>query len=108
MKNYVQTGDEIDVVLAADLASGAPVVVGARVVVAITSGLNGATIACRTKGVYSLGKTAAQAYAKGAKLYFDDTTKLVTSTAGSNLVIGYAHEAALAADTTVPVALQSL
>lgn len=106
MKNYVQKGGTIDVVLAAVIASGAPLVVGALVGVAEVSGAIGDTVAVKLEGVYTLNK-AVGAISQGAQLYWDDTAKNVTtsSASGANLAVGYAFAAALSADATVPVFL---
>lgn len=57
-------------------------------------------------GVWILPKTAAQAWAKGAKLYWDNTTGALTTTAGSNVEAGWAWEAQLAAATIGTVKLK--
>lgn len=107
MKNFVQDGKIINVTLAADLASGAALVVGAMVGVAVAGGKNGDTnVAVQLFGVFTLNK-AAGAVSQGAILYWDDTAKNVTtnSNSGANLKIGYAWAAALTGDATIPVTL---
>ena len=104
MKNYRYSGSTINAVLTGTVASGAAFVLGAIVVVAQTSGVNGDTITAKTDGVYELPK-AVGAISQGAKLYWDDTAKNVTTTVGSNLVIGYAFISALSGDATVEVML---
>lgn len=106
MKNYVQPGKTIDVVLAAAITSGAAILVGALVGVATTTGGIGDTVAVSLEGVYNLPK-AVGAISQGAILYWDDTAKNVTTNAasGANTKIGHAFLAALSGDATVDVKL---
>lgn len=107
MKNFVQRGDTIDVVLAAILASGAPIVVGTRVGVAKVAGVIGDTVAVALEGVFTLAKATGTTPGQGDVLYWDDTAKKVTTSAasGANLKIGYAWAAALTGDTSMNVLL---
>lgn len=57
------------------------------------------------QGVFTLTKTAAQAWTLGQTLYWDNTTRAVTTTVGTNKMIGAAFAAALAADTVGQVLL---
>ena len=52
--------------------------------------------------------TAGPAFAVGAKIYFDDTSKKVDANASGNTLCGRAVEAALALDTTVLIDLTAL
>jgi predicted RecA/RadA family phage recombinase len=60
----------------------------------------------QTKGVFDLTKQPALAITAGARVFWDDTNRRVTTTATGNFAIGIATQAALAADTTVRVVLQ--
>ena len=106
MKNFIQDGKVINVVLAAIIASGGVLQVGQLVGVAVTSGAIGDTVAIQLFGVFSLSK-AAGAVSQGAILYWDDTAKNVTTSSGSgaNAKIGYAWAAAQSGDATVQVTL---
>jgi predicted RecA/RadA family phage recombinase len=42
------------------------------------------------EGVWTMAKTSAQAWTVGARIYWDDTAKLCTTTATSNTLIGVA------------------
>jgi len=57
-------------------------------------------------GVFDFAKSAGVAYAVGVILYWDNTNKVVTTTASGNKQIGKAVRAAVSADTTVRVRLQ--
>lgn len=108
MKNYIQRGETMDVTLAGTVAAGSPLVVGSLVGVLKTGGILNDVCTLSLKGVFEIAKTAAQAAAKGAIYYWDDTTKKVTTSDGSgaNLKIGYAFEAAAGADATAQVLLE--
>lgn len=104
MKNFVQNGKTIAVTLTAAIVSGAAILVGALVGVAVQSGEIGDTISVNLTGVYTLPK-AAGALSQGAVLYWDNTAKNVTATASGNTKIGHAWAAALNGDATVDVML---
>lgn len=105
MKNFVTNGKTIEVVLAADLASGAPLTVGDLVGVAAGAYKNGDTAVLELEGVYDLPKTNPQVIAIGVIVYWDATNSLVTTTASGNKKIGHAWEAAISAATVVRVKL---
>lgn len=94
MKNHVQDGDVLPLTAPYDVASGAGLLVGALFGVAMTAAASGASVQARTRGVYTLPKTSAQAWTVGAKVYWDDTNKVATSTASGNTLIGCAVAAA--------------
>lgn len=58
------------------------------------------------EGVFSLPK-ATGAVTVGAKVYWDNVAKNVTTTVGSNTFIGYAWQAQASGDTTVQVRLRT-
>lgn len=91
MKNYVESGDTIELVLAADVLAGGVTVQGAIVAVATKSGKVGDTVAHKTTGVYDLPYGAAAVITAGDKLYWDGTK--LTKTVGSNTYFGHATEA---------------
>lgn len=89
MKNYVQPGNVIDALMPAVVTSGDGVQVGTALFgVAVDSYASGATGQLYTRGVFDLAKTTAEAYAAGARLYWNSTTKLVTTATGGMLGIG--------------------
>lgn len=103
MKNYKQPGKVIPKILTAAVVSGAVQLIGELVGVAAKSGAIGEEVEFSLEGVYTIPKTAAQVYTQGQILYWDDTTKLITSTVGTNKVAGYAFAAAAGADASVDV-----
>jgi len=94
MKNYIQTGGVVTVIAAADVVSGAGVLVGAIFGVAQADAVSGAEVSLVRGGVFELPKTSAQAWTAGVKVYWDDTAKVVTTTATANTLVGAAMEAA--------------
>ena len=110
MKNSVQPGKVLTWTNGTGslVKSGEAVVTGSRVFVATGDIADGKEGELLTEEVVKLEKTASQAYALGATLYYDPATKKVTSTAGSLKAIGYAAKAALSADTHANVKLCAL
>lgn len=96
-KNYIQAGEHLTVPSPAAVVSGAPVLIGALFGVAEASAASGAPLTLARRGVFRLAKTTGQAWSVGQKLYWDATNSLVTSTVGTNVLIGAAAEAQLAA-----------
>src|SRR3974377_478032 len=104
MKNFVQEGDVLTVTAAAIIAGGGGVIVGALAGIACTDAAIGDNVEVNMEGVYVLPK-AAGAITQGAKLYWDATNKVVTTTVGSHAQICHAAYAADAAGPTVQVRL---
>lgn len=98
MKNAVCSGDTITVTLAAATIAGTALLIGSIIGVAVTSGAIGDPVAHKVEGVFELPKNPANTVTQGAKLYWDDTNKRLTTTASGNTEAGIAW---LAADNTV-------
>lgn len=91
MKNYVQPGDNIPVAApSGGTVSGNGYLIGSMFGVAAATADAGAEVNLATRGVYTLTKVSAQAWTVGAKVYWDDTNKNVTTTASGNTLIGVA------------------
>lgn len=112
-KNYIQEGKTIDVVLAAAVSSGDPVVVGEMVGIAQVDGAIGDTIAVALEGVYEVPQ-AAEVIELGSAVYWDADGDPYGGTAGSgaatntstdNKLLGYALELTTATTQTVKVKL---
>ena len=104
MKNFVQCGDTLPLVMTEAVVSGQLVNIGKITGVAAVNGAAGATIECAVTGVFSLPKTAADVYAQGAALKMIPASGMVDETAGT-VTFGYAVAAAGAGSTTVLVRL---
>jgi len=96
MKSFIQEGDILSVTAPYDVVSGAGALVGSIFGVAGASALSGAAVELKLEGVFDLAKVSAQAWTQGVKIYWDNATKLATTTAaaGANALIGVATQAA--------------
>ena len=105
MRNYVQPGNSLAIAVpyAGGILSGQGVLVGALFGVAATDGAQNATIEAQTQGVFDITKQPSLAITAGARVFWDDTNRRITTTATGNFQVGIATTAALAADTTVRV-----
>jgi predicted RecA/RadA family phage recombinase len=103
MRNFIQPGDSLAVAVpyAGGVLSGQGVLVGALFGVAAVDGAQNAVIEAATQGVFDLTKEPALAISAGARVFWDNTNRRVTTT--GNFCIGLATQAALAADATVRV-----
>ncbi len=101
MKNLIrQNATNLPLIAPYAIASGAPFMVGAIFAVASNDAATGAAVEGVTRGEYSLPKTTTEAWTVGAKLYWNATTKLLTTTASGNTQVAVATQAAAAAATT--------
>jgi len=92
MKNFVQEGDVITLAAPYTVVSGDGLLVGSIFGVATASAASGDAVETAVTGVFDLAKTASQAWTVGARIYWDDATKLCTTVAaaGANKLIGVA------------------
>jgi len=105
MRNYVQPGKTLTLTAPYALTSGQGALVGAIFGVAKTDLASGASGEFQTEDVIDLTKAAGVAITQGALVYWDNAARNVTTTAGSNKVIGAATQAAAGADPTARVKL---
>ena len=101
MKNYIQEGERMPVVLTAATTSGSVVVCGVKAFVSQDSGAIGDTVTVYTKGVFELPK-ATGVVAQGALVYYNATSKNITTT-NTDVAIGFAFNAAASGDATIQV-----
>lgn len=101
MKTYLQSGDVIAQVAPYAVSAGGGAKVGSIFGIAQSDAASGATVQLATRGVFTVAKTSALAITAGAKLYWDDTNKVLTTTASTNLLVGVALEAAANPSATV-------
>lgn len=95
MKNFIQRGIDVDIVVpSGGIVSGRPVVIGSLIGVAAVTADEGDVAVISTEGVFELPKVSAQAWTLGAKIYWDGTNNLATTTTTSNTLIGIAVAAA--------------
>jgi predicted RecA/RadA family phage recombinase len=103
MRNFIQPGNSLAIAVpyASGVTAGQGVLVGALFGVAATDGAQNATIEAQTQGVFDITKQPSLAITAGARVFWDDTNRRITTTATGNFQVGIATQAALAADTTV-------
>jgi len=105
MKNYVQDGEALDLLAPYEVSSGGGMLVGSIVAIAQGDALSGAPVVGVRRGVFVHAKTSAQAWTQGAKIYWDNTAKVFTTTSTSNTLCGVAAEAAANPSATGTVLL---
>ena len=110
MRNFIQPDDSLALAIpyAGGVTSGQGVLVGAIFGVAAVDAAQNAVIECQTKWVFDITKEPALAITAGARLFWDNTNRRLTTTLTSNFQVGVATQAALAADTTVRAMLRSV
>lgn len=108
MKNYVQKGENLTIAAPYNVASGGGAKSGLIFGVAAGDALSGADVDLMTVGVFDLPKVSTDVFALGAAVYWDDTAKLMTSTASGNTKIGVAVAAAGNPSGTVTVRLNGV
>lgn len=90
MKNFIKPGETVTVSApSGGVASGELVAIGALIGVAQGAAVEGDPVELVRKGVYSLTKTSAQAWAVGDKIYAT-SANVCTTVATSNVLIGVA------------------
>ncbi|MBN9308727.1 DUF2190 family protein [Devosia sp.] len=110
MKNFIQPGNVLTVTApAGGVESGAALLVGSLFGIANGNAAEGEDVELSLTGIYELPKVSAQAWTQGAKLYWDNATKLVTTAAaaGANALIGVAAKAAANPSATGEVRLSA-
>jgi predicted RecA/RadA family phage recombinase len=94
MTNYVQPGEVLTLTApSGDVVAGRPYLIGSLLVVATISAEETLPFTGITVGVVSYTKPGSQAWTEGAKIYWDDSAKKFTTTAGGNTLVGVAVEA---------------
>jgi len=93
MKNFVQPGNTITLTAPYAVASGDGLLVGSIFGVASGAADLGESVETALVGVFDLTKIGSQAWAAGAKVYWDNTNKRCTTVATDNTLVGVAVEA---------------
>jgi len=107
MKNYLYSGETINVTAPAEGAvGGMPLQIGSLIVMPVTSAPAGTLVACKMYGVFTLPKLPADAIGQLAKLYWDNANKRLTLAAEGNTEAGVAWETAAAGTTSVSLKLK--
>jgi predicted RecA/RadA family phage recombinase len=104
VKNSIQDGETLALAAPYAVASGGGALIGSIFGVAVTALANTEVGSFQLCGVYTLPK-ATGAATVGAKAYWDNTNKNVTTTSTSNTLIGVFVAAYASGDTTANVRL---
>lgn len=105
MKNFISSGNTLSLAAPYAVVSGAGALVGATFGVASTDLANGIVGEFAVVGVFELAKTSANTPAAGAKAYWNDTAKEITTTSTSNTLVGVFTVAAGNGDLVAQVRL---
>lgn len=88
MKSFVQEGGSLSVLAPYDVASGAGFMVGFLFLVAGNTALSGTAVEGMPEGVFTLKAASADTGSVGAKMYWDNSAKQLTTTSAANTLIG--------------------
>ena len=105
MKNFVQQGNFIAALAPYALISGQGALVGALFGIASADAANGAEVQLARTGVFDISALNTDTGAVGVKVYWDNTNKRITTTVGSNTLVGVLVAAKVNGDTTARVLL---
>lgn len=108
MKNFVQPGNVIPVIAPYAVSSGQGVLVGTLFGVAAFDAANGAPVEIAREGVFDVIAVTADTAGQGAKIYWDNTARKLTTTATNNTLVGALTSAKGGADTTARVLLDGV
>lgn len=102
MNNLIQEGKRIDITAPYAVSSGGGCLVGTALFgIAVDTYASGAAGVIATEGVFDIAKATGPSFAVGARVYWDDTNKVVTTSGtGSALEIGVCTTTAGTAATT--------
>ena len=105
-KNFIQRGDVLTIPAPATVVSGAPIIAGSIVGVALGDAASGAPVDVAMTGVFRLPKVGTDVLTVGEAVFLDGTG-LVTDDAdsGARVLFGHAVEAAGNGVATVAVRL---
>ncbi|WP_010184773.1 DUF2190 family protein [Sphingomonas sp. PAMC 26605] len=91
MNNFVQPGKMLDLIApAGGVVGGKTVKINSIIAIPAKNALETYPFSGAVEGVFDLDAKTAQAWAAGVTLYWDDTAKVYTTTAGGNTKAGYA------------------
>lgn len=105
MKNFVSNGDTMNYTAGANIASGAGVLAGNILGVAIAAIPNGEQGALQIEGVVELLKTEGTVFGAGDSVNWNNSTGRIIGTSSTMNNVGVAWSAAAANDPTIKVKL---
>lgn len=104
---FKASGRVMDYAAAANIASGAILVIGTKVGVALTDIASGTTGSVQMAGVFEVSKLSTDVMAPGALVYWDAGNARLTTTVASNVLAGYVFAAAGNGTPVVQIVLNS-
>ena len=109
MKNFVQAGVILSLIAPYAVASGDGLLVGSIFGVATNAAANGAAVEAYVgPAVMAVTCLSTDTGSVGAKMYWDNTNKRLTTTASGNSLVGVLVVAKLAAETTATIRLNGV
>lgn len=94
MINQISEGKILNYTAGGTILSGAPVVFGNRIGIAMQNMVSGDVGAILVEGVVEINKVSAQAWVVGDVIFWDASASLFTNVGTANTIAGYAAEAA--------------
>lgn len=101
MKTFVASGASYALTMPYDRVSGQGVLVGSIFGVVAETALSGAVAEVWTTGIFDVTKQGSLAISAGARLFWDNTNRYLTTVQNGNVPVGVAVVAAGSSDTTV-------
>lgn len=109
MKTYSQEAEIVEFTApAGGVVSGTPYLIGSLLVVATHDAVATASFRGLVIGIADIVKVSAQAWTEGVKIYWDNSAKNMTTTAGGNTLVGVAAAAAANPSATGKVRLDGV
>lgn len=111
MDNYVQPGEVLTLTApSGGVVTGVPKQIGNVLVVPTVTAAVGIAFAALIRGVVSYTKVGSQAWAEGARVFWDSGNSRFTTVGAGNLLVGFAVEAvgSGAGETTGKVYLNAI
>ncbi len=99
--NYVEEGEVIEVIVAAAITPGTPLLIGTKLGIALGKGAIGDKVRFALEGVWKLTKANGSGLGQlqGTASYWDNTAKKMTNVATSNTLVATAFEISADNDT---------
>jgi predicted RecA/RadA family phage recombinase len=108
-RNYLGPGKVLPLTApSGGVVAGTAYLIGALLVVAQNTVAQALPFEGIPEGLFTLPKATGQTWSEGAKLYWDNTAKNLTTTASGNTLVGVAAAAAATGDTTGSVRLDGV
>lgn len=108
MRNFIEKGDVVTVIAPYSVFAGQGVLVGALFGVAASDAANGAPVEIKRAGVFDIAAVQTDTAVQGARIYWDNTARRLTTTATNNTLVGAVTTAKTAVDTAARVLLDGV